>query len=70
MADAAADVWLNHPVHFRVGDQRDRLVNVFQEGIPREFRRTHEVGQVQLVLLQEVVSEHLEQVIQQADVAQ
>ena len=34
------------------------------------MRRTHEVGGVQLVLVQGVVSEHLEHVGQQADVTQ
>ena len=29
VADATADVRLDHPVHLRVGDQRDRLFDVF-----------------------------------------
>ena len=70
VADATADVLLDHPVHLRVGDQRDRLFDVFQQGVPCELRRTHEVGRVQLVLVQGVVSEHLEHVGLQADVAQ
>ena len=68
-ANPAADVWLDHLVHFRVGNQRDRLVDVFQKGIPRELRRVDEVGRVKLVLLQGVVSEHVEHVGQQSDVA-
>ena len=70
MAYAAADVRINYPVHFRVGDQRDRLLDVFQESIPRKLRRAHKVGRIQLVLLQGVVSENLKRVGQQADVAQ
>ena len=64
-----ADVRLDHPVDFRVGDQRDKTVDVFQKGIPSEFRRTHKVGLVQLVLVQLVVLKHLKHVGQQADVA-
>ena len=44
MADAAADVRLNYSVHFRVSDQRDRLVDVFPESIQRELRCPHKVG--------------------------
>ena len=69
VADAAADVRLDHPVHFRIGDQRDRLVDVFQEGIPRQLRCAHEVNRFQLVLVERVVTEHLKHIGQQADVA-
>ena len=44
MTDAATDVRLNHPVHFRIDAQRDRLVDVFKERIPRELRSAHKVG--------------------------
>ena len=39
-------------------------------GIPRELRCAHEVSQVQLELVERVVTEHLEHVVQQAVVAQ
>ena len=55
---------------FRVGDQRDRPVNVFEKSVLRELRRTYKVGRVQLVLVQGVVPERLEHVGQQANVAQ
>ena len=70
VADAAADVRLHHPVHLRIGDQRDQLVDVFQESIPRELRCAHEISRVQLVLVERVLTEHLEHISQQADVAQ
>ena len=70
VTDNVSDVRLDHPVHLRIGDQRDRLVNVFQKGIPRELRCAHEVSRVQLVLFERVVTEHLEHIGQQADVAQ
>ena len=68
VTDAAADVRLDHPVHFRIGYQRDRPVNMFEKGISRELRRANEVGGVELELVQRVVSIHLEYIGQQADV--
>ena len=62
MADAAADVRLDLPVHLPIGDQRDRLVEVFQEGILRELRDAPDVSRVHLVLVERVVSEHLEHI--------
>ena len=46
----AADVRLVHPVHFGVGDLRDQLVDLFQESIPSELLRAHNVSRVQLGL--------------------
>ena len=43
---------------------------MFEKRIPRELRRAYEVGRVQLVLVEGVVSEHLEHVGQQTDIAQ
>ena len=43
---------------------------MYQEGIVRELRCAHEVGRVQLVFVERVVSKHLKYVCQQADVAQ
>ena len=57
VADAAADVRLDHPVHLQIGDKRDRLVDVFQKGIPRELQCAHEVSRVQLILVERVVTE-------------
>ena len=46
------------------------MVYVFQEGIPRELRCAHGVSWVQLVLVEQVVTEHLEHVGQQTNVVQ
>ena len=70
MADAASDVRLDHPIHLRLGDQRNWPVNMLKKRVPGELWSAHEVGRVQLVLVEGVVSEHLNHVGQQADVAQ
>ena len=70
MADAAADVGLDHPVHSRIGDQRDRLIDMFENGIPRQLRGAHEVDEVELVFVERVVSKHLKYFGQQADVTE
>ena len=70
MADASEDVRLDHPVHVRIGDQRYRLVDVYQEGIPRKLQCAHEVSRVQLVLVELDFTEHIKHIGQQADVAQ
>ena len=69
MVDTAANVRLDHAIHFRVGDQRDRPVNVFEKSVLRELRRAHKVGRVQMVLFQGVVPDRLEHVSKQAHVA-
>ena len=43
---------------------------MFRKGIPRELRSAHEVGKVELVLVQRVVSKHLEYIGQQVDVTE
>ena len=40
---------------------------MFEKGIPRKLRSAHKVGGVELVLVQRVVSKHLEYIGQQAD---
>ena len=70
MTDTAANVRLDHAIHLRVGDQRDRPVNVFKERVTRELRRTNKESRVKLVLVQRVVPERLKHVGQQANVAQ
>ena len=59
VADTTANVRLDHSLHLRVCDQQDRPVNVFQERVLRELRRTYKVGRVHLVLIQGFVSERL-----------
>ena len=44
--DATLNIRLNNAIHFWVGDQRDRPVNVFEKRVPRELWRTHKVGRV------------------------
>ena len=73
VADATADVRLDHPIHLRIGNQRDRPVDVFEERVPRDMRRANRrahLGRVQLVLIKRLVSKRLEHVSQQANVAQ
>ena len=43
---------------------------MFEKGIPRELRSANEVGGVELVLVQRVVSKHLKYIGQQADVTE
>ena len=69
MPDAAANVRLDHSIHFRVSDQRDQPVNVFKERVPRKLRHIYKVGRVELVLVR-VVPESLKHVGQQANIAQ
>ena len=61
---------MDHTIHLRVGDQRDKPVNVFEKSVLSELRRAHKVGRVQLVLVKGVVQEGLKHVGQQANVAQ
>ena len=68
--DIAADVWLDYPIHLRVADQWDWPVDVFEERVPSEWRCTHKIGRVQLVLIKGVIPERLEHVGRKANVAQ
>ena len=43
---------------------------MFEKGILRELRSAHEVDGVELVLVQRVVSKHLEYISQQADITE
>ena len=70
MADKTTNVLLDDAIHLQVGDQRDRPVNVFEEGGPLELRRTNKVGLVQLVLVEGVFLERLEQVGKTTNVTQ
>lgn len=70
VAIASVNVRLYHPVLFRVGNKRDRLIDMFQIGISREFRRDHKVTQNKLVLNNAGVSENFKHAGQKADVAQ
>ena len=56
VANVTSDGWLDHPVHFRVGDYRDKLGDMFEKNILGELRSSHKVGGVKLVLVQRVVS--------------
>ena len=70
MTDGVSHDRFDNPVHFRIGDQRDRPVDMFEKGISRELKSGHEVGGVELVLVQRVVSKYLEYIGQQAIVTE
>ena len=70
VAKVTANVLLDHPIHLRVDNQRNRPVYKLEKRISRELRRNNKVNWVQLVLFQGVFSEQLEHVGQQANVAQ
>ena len=68
MAYAVSDVRLDHLVHFRIGDQRDRPVYMYTKRSLLKLKRAHELGGVVLLLVQRVVFKHFESIGQPADV--
>ena len=66
---AAGNVQLYYPKHLRIGNQRDRFVNILEKIDSSVFLRFSKVGQLQLVLVQFVVLNRLYNVANQTKVA-
>lgn len=70
VADFGSDVWLNNPIHLRIGNKRQQSVDVFEKLVKRELIRANKEGRVKMVLVKVVVLEHLDHVGQEVDVSQ